>query len=345
MKSPAFLILTIALTAVFSCRQGNTDNYLMTVRGPVPVHEIGQCLSHEHVLVDWIGADSTGYHRWDKDSVISRVLPYFQELNQLGVKSFVDCTPAYLGRDPYILKELSEITGIHILTNTGYYGAVDDRFIPRHAWDETAEELAGRWIVEFEKGIDGSGIKPGFIKIGVREEGSLSELHRKLIRAASLTHKETGLPVKSHTGGDIPAFEQIGILRQEGVSPAAFIWTHAQNGSLEGQIEAARMGAWISLDGVNISSDPEGISGNMDWYVARLSELKNAGVLDQVLISHDAGWYDVGEPGGGGFRHYNDIHLRLIPALVNNGFTEEEIERLLSANPARAFGIRIRTLN
>jgi phosphotriesterase-related protein len=345
MKLTVVSLFAFALPVLLSCRQEPVDDYILTVGGPVPVQETGQWLSHEHVLVDWIGADSTGYHRWDRDSVLSRVLPFFREIEQLGVKCFVDCTPAYLGRDPYLLKTLSGITGIHIITNTGYYGAVDNRFIPGHAWDETADEIAARWILEFENGIDGSGIKPGFVKIGVKEEGSLSDLHQKLVRAAALTHLKTGLPVKSHTGGDIPAFEQIGIFRQEGVSPGAFIWTHAQNGSLEKQIEAARAGAWISLDGVNISSDPESNRGNMDWYAGRLTELKEAGVLDQVLISHDAGWYDVGEPMGGGFRHYNDIHFYLIPELSKNGFTEEEIDRLLSVNPARAFAIRRRTIN
>jgi phosphotriesterase-related protein len=189
--------------------------------------------------------------------------------------------------------------GIHILTNTGYYGAVDNRFIPGYAWEESAEDLSRRWIYEFENGIDGSGVKPGFIKIGVKEQGPLSDLHRKLITAAALTHKETGLPIKSHTGGDIPAFEQLEVIQSEGISPSAFMWTHAQNGSFEKQVEAASAGAWISLDGVNISSSAENTKGNMDWYVNRLTELRSAGVIDQVLISHDAGWYNVGEINGG----------------------------------------------
>jgi phosphotriesterase-related protein len=271
-----------------------------------------------------------------------RVLPFFEEIKQMGVKSFVDCSPAYLGRDPYVLRELSERSGISILTNTGYYGAVDNRFIPPHAWEESASVLATRWINEYNQGIDGSGVKPGFIKIGVREEGALSDLHRKLVMAAAITHRETGLTIKSHTGGDIPAFGQIEILMQEGVSPSAFIWTHAQGGSLEKQIEAATLGAWISLDGVNISGrDGEG-TGNMDWYVERLTLLKNAGVLNRVLVSHDAGWYDAGEPNGGGFRNYADIHRYLIPALMDKGFTVAEIDQLLRMNPAQAFEVRIR---
>lgn len=343
MKSKSIVVFLSLLVTLLSCKEEKlAESFVMTVRGPVSTERTGQWLAHEHVLVDWIGADSTGSHRWDKDSVIMRVLPFMNEISQLGVTIFADCSPAFLGRDPVLLRELSEKSDIHILTNTGYYGAVDNRFIPGFAWEETAEEIAARWTDEYENGIENTGVKPGFIKIGVKEEGSLSDLHRKLITAAAITHKETGLPVKSHTGGDIPAFEQIEVLRQEGVSASAFMWTHAQNGSLEKQIEAAGKGAWISLDGVNISSDADG--GNGKWYAGRLKELKEAGVLGQVLISHDAGWYDAGEVNGGDFRGYSDINSYLIPMLLEEGFTSEEINQLISENPSRAFEIKVRSL-
>jgi predicted metal-dependent phosphotriesterase family hydrolase len=62
------------------------------------------------------------------------------------VKTFFDCTPAYLGRDPLQLRELSEKTGIQILINTGYFGARDNLFIPPSAFDATAEDIARAWI-------------------------------------------------------------------------------------------------------------------------------------------------------------------------------------------------------
>ncbi len=331
----------LAVITLASCRDENADGFVMTVKGPLPSAEMGQTLSHEHVLVDWAGADKTGYHRWDRDSVMDIVLPRLDEISSLGVTGFIDCSPAYLGRDPVLLHELSEKSGIHIITNTGYYGAVDNRFIPEHAYHETAEELAARWTDEFENGIGNSRIKPGFIKIGVKEDTLLSDLHTKLLRAAAITHRKTGLVIKSHTGGDAPAFDQINLLMEEGVSPEAFIWTHAQGGSMEKIIEAARTGVWISLDGVNISSVP-GEGGNMDFYLTRLTEMKEAGLLDRVLISHDAGWYDAGEPGGGGFRSYTDIHRFLIPAMHEKGFTKDDIDLIMTVNPSRAFEIKKR---
>lgn len=313
---------------------------IITVNGPMPPQEMGRTLIHEHIMVDWIGADSTGYHRWNRDAIVERALPYLVELKQYGVSSFIDCTPAYLGRDPYVLKTLSERSGIHILTNTGYYGARENQFIPERLRSATPVQMAEHWIKEYENGIDSSGIRPGFIKISVDNQDILSEIHEKLIRAAALTHLKTGMTIVSHTGTDGPAMAQLKILKEMGVSPKAFVWTHAQNGTMEGYLNAAAEGAWISLDHVNGQSTDG--AGNINWYIETLSELKSKGVLDHVLISHDAGWYTVGETNGGDFRGYTDLFTMLLPKLKANGFSQEDIDLLVKENPAKAYAIQIR---
>jgi phosphotriesterase-related protein len=269
------------------------------------------------------------------------VSPYLEELKSQGVHSFVECTPAYLGRDPILLQQLSEKSGIHILTNTGYYGARGNKFVPVEVFEMNPEELASLWIAEFKNGIEDSGIKPGFIKIGVDPDDTLSQKHRLLIEAAALTHKKTGLVIASHTGPEGPALEQIQVLKDYGVSPSAFIWVHAQRGSLEGIQQAAKMGAWISLDNVNAARDRKpGSRFSTAWYVERLTAMKEADLLDRVLLSHDAGWYRPGEPGGGKFRGFTDIFTTLLPALEEKGFSQEEIRQILDVNPSRAFIIQ-----
>jgi phosphotriesterase-related protein len=51
-----------------------------------------------------------------------------------------------------------------VLTTTGYYGAVNEKFVPKHAYSETAQQLADRWISEWNNGIEGTSIKPGSSK-------------------------------------------------------------------------------------------------------------------------------------------------------------------------------------
>ena len=157
----------------------------------------------------------------------------------------------------------------------------------------------------------------------------------KLIQAAALTHKKTGLTIASHTGPAQPAFEQIEVMKSNRIDPSAFIWVHAQNETSSDQyVKAAREGAWISLDGLR--------ADNIIDYVDKLLRLKKEQALHRVLVSHDAGWYDPGQPDGGPFREYTVLFRKLIPALEQEGFTEADIVQLIVENPANAFAIGVR---
>lgn len=315
---------------------------ILTVNGPVPVKKMGTTLVHEHVLVDFVGADSTGYHRWDKEEAAERILPYILEIREAGVKTFIECTPAFVGRDPELLKLLSKRTGMQFVTNTGYYGARNNLFIPEDFYNSTARQVAEHWIGEFEHGIEQSGIRPGFIKIAVDKSDTLSPEHEKIVTAAAYAHAATGLVIASHTGPDGPAFEQIRIIRSLGVRPSAFIWVHAQRGTLEGNIKAGRLGAWISLDNINLSRDPDKPFG-INWYAERILALKEAGLIHRLLISHDAGWYSPGKEHGGNFRGYTGLFEQLIPLLKEKGCTDEDIEQILVINPGKAFSISMKS--
>jgi len=308
---------------------------IMTVTGPIDPAALGRTLPHEHVMVDFVGAEAVGPERYDRAEVQSVIQPYLDDLVAVGAQSMMECTPAFLGRDPVLLRALSMATGLQMITNTGYYGARNDQHLPRHAFTESADDLAERWIREGREGIGETGIRPGFIKIGV-DPGPLSAIDEKLVRAACRTHRQTGLTIASHTGPATPAFEQLRVLDEEGVDPSAWIWVHAQSeDDTARHVEAARRGAWVEFDGY----EPDQTSA----YVQRLTTLREHGLLDRVLIAHDNGWYSVGEPGGGDVQPYTALFTELLPALRHAGFTAAEIDRLVTANPADAFSIRVRS--
>jgi phosphotriesterase-related protein len=330
----SFLITGLAL---LGCRGLTKLPYVVTVNGPIDTGQLGTALIHEHFLVDFIGADKINFGRWDRKLVVEKVLPYLLEVKQLGVTSIFDCTPAYLGRDVQLLKMLSDASGLHIITNTGYYGAVENKYLPAWAFTESPEQLADRWINEFNDGIEGTSIKPGFIKISVNPDDPLSQVDKKLVVAAALTHKITGLTICSHTGPAPAAFAQLDILEGQGVSPEAFVWVHAQAEKDKLLlVKAAASGAWISLDGLGW--------GDFDKYADSILLMKRKGLLHRVLISHDAGWYKPDEKEGGEFIGYTAIFKELIPRLSALGFTGPETETLLVQNPAAALGIRVRKI-
>lgn len=326
------LLVLVPLILAFSCTKPESNApYFNTVTGALPIDSMGSTLIHEHMLVDFIGADSVSSERWNRDSVVGKVLPYLLDVKRYGVKTIFDCTPSYLAKDPLLLKELSEKSGIWIVTNTGFYGAVAGKYLPEFVSKESVEQLANRWIDEFENGIEGTGIKPGFIKISVNESQPLRDVDAKLIRAAGITHKKTGLKIASHTGTWTTAKQEVAILQEMGIDPSAFVWVHAQaEENFQNYLEAAKLGVWISLDG---------IGWGVEEYFERLLFAKQNEFLNQVLISHDAGWYDPAKAEGGDFVPFTNIFEKLIPALKAEGFTDSDFELLLVENPKRAFGL------
>jgi predicted metal-dependent phosphotriesterase family hydrolase len=318
--------------AEFAARAGAAESAraksVNAVLGPVPAAQLGTTLMHEHILVDFVGADKIAPGRYDADEVVRVALPHLEKIKSLGCRTFLDCTPAYLGRDPALLARLARASGLQIVTNTGFYGAVGNKYLPRFAFGETAKQLAARWEREFRSGIPPGGIRPGFIKIGV-DSGPLSEMHAKLVSAAALTHLATGLAIMAHTGDGVAALAELAVLKRHGAPASAFIWAHAQNEKdTSVHRRAAEAGAWVEFDGIS----EEGLAR----HVKLVLEMKKHRLLDRVLVSQDAGWYHVGEPHGGNFRGYDFLFQGFVPEARKAGLNESEVRQLLVENPRRA---------
>jgi phosphotriesterase-related protein len=166
------------------------------------------------------------------------------------------------------------------------------------------------------------------------DSGPLSEIDRKLIAAAALCHRETGLRIAAHTGDGAAAMDVIRALAGHGAGAEAYVWVHAQNEKNRAvHVDAAKAGAWIEFDGVG----PKTLEG----HVSAVVEMIAAGFIGQLMVSQDSGWYHVGEPGGGQFNGYTYLFETFIPALRARGVTERQVRQLLAENPARALaGVR-----
>lgn len=296
--------------------------FLAALAAPLLAAE-GTILVHEHVMVDFVGADKIAPGRYDPGEVFAAAMPKLEEIKRLGCVRLLECTPQFIGRDPRLMRRLSDASGIDIWINTGIYGAASHKFVPEFARHETAAQLARRWVREAEAGADG--VLPKFIKTGVNK-GPLGELDRKLVRAAAITSRETGLTIASHTGDGAAALEQLEIVDAEQVSLSKFVWVHAQNEQNHAiHQQAARAGAWVEFDGINAK--------RADWHLDCLRFMASEDLLHRTLISQDSGWYRVGEPGGGNYRGYAYIYTDFLPRLEPSW-----IPRLMRQNPVAAFG-------
>jgi phosphotriesterase-related protein len=301
---------------------------IQTVCGPIPADAFGIALPHEHVMVDFIGADRTGPHRWNSDEVFAVMLPYLKAVRAQGIAGFADCTPAYLGRDPRLLRRLAKAADLHILTNTGYY---KEPYLPPHAFRESADQLAARWIREWKEGIEGTGIRPGFIKIAVNP-GPLVPVQRKIVRAAARASRRTGLVIACHTGHGPAAIEILGLLEEEALPLSRFLFVHADaEPERRYHVEAAKAGVWVEYDAVGWKPIAE--------HVKLVTQFLADGLANRLLLSHDAGWYHVGEPHGGSIRPSTSLLAELVPALEKEGLTPAMRHRLLVENPRQAFAV------
>lgn len=303
--------------------------FIQTVRGRIKPSELGMTLIHEHIIVDFIGADKVSKERYDADEVFDVMLPYLEEIKALGVTGFGDCAPMYLARDAQLLARLAEAVDMHIITNTGLY---KEPYLPQYAFQKSADELAQIWIGEMQNGIEGTGIKPGFIKIAVNQ-GNLIPVQQKIVRAAARTSLATGMTIASHTANGIAAMEELDILTEEGLPLNKFIFVHAASESnQEYHFRAAERGAWVEYDGI---SEPQA-SRNIQLIKGMLEK----GYEDNLLLSQDAGWYNVGQPGGGNIRGYTYLVEEFIPLMKNSGISQDTIDKLMIINPAQALRIQ-----
>lgn len=284
----------------------------------------GSILVHEHILVDFIGAEKASRSRYSLAEVVRVARPKLEALKPFGCQRLLEATPNFLGRDPRLLRRLEDATGIELWTNTGIYGAANRGGVPAFARKESALELAKRWIAEWKNGVEGR--KPRFIKTAVNGF-PLDPLDRKLVEASAIASLETGLPIASHTNGGGPAAEaQIEILQRMKCRLDKFVWVHAQGEKDHAFHErAARAGVWVELDGIRENS--------ADWHRDCVLFMRKQGLLRRTLISQDSGWYRVGEPGGGHYRGYTFLYTNFLPMLPR-----EIWARLLVENPRRAFG-------
>jgi len=320
------------------------DKFFMTVLGPQPSSNMGVTLSHEHLFADLrpYSEQIKSPLSLNQNEVMAIVLPHLNEVKNLGFKTFIDCTAVGMGRNPSLLKELSKATGMNIVTTTGAYLSADLQFKPDYFDRMSADELGEKWVGEWQHGIDGTGIKPGMIKIGVAG-GALSNDEKKLLKAAILTHKKSGMVIGCHVGpwrdvkpgfNGASALEQIKLLTDAGVSTKRWIWIHAQN-EVDFQIhqQVLAQGAWVSYDGYR----PE----QTQLYLDLITRVKKEGHLKNLLVSQDAGWYTAAEPNGGKFNSFAPLKNHLMKALVDQGFTSDDLAQIFVHNPAEAFQIKI----
>jgi phosphotriesterase-related protein len=285
-------------------------------------------LAHEHVFVDLRTWDQEGYAQANAEDVISLMAPELEAAKAVGVTAIVECSAVGVGRRADILKAVSEATGFPLVVPTGIYR---EPWVPDWAHAAREEELREWMTRELTGEIEGSGVQAGWIKLSAGDDGQ-TETETKILRAAAGAGAATNTIIGSHTIQGHVVRDQLDIIEEAGYTPERFIWIHAQiEPDFELNLEMARRGAWIEYDAVG------GEDSDDDFYIERIQRMLDAGFGEQVLLSHDRGWYDPAQPGGGMPRPFTYISEQFLPKLRTTSMDEETIHQLTHVNPFRAF--------
>jgi phosphotriesterase-related protein len=255
-------------------REGRTSSTIETVLGPVDPGLVGLALAHEHLFVDLLGPAHPGYGRVDWGSVTATCVQRLAELREVGVDLLLDCTPIGIGRNVRLLREVSQRTGVGVACATGIYKG----FVPPELADATAGRLAELFIEELTTGIDGTEVRAGFIKLATTEHGPTAR-ERDVHRAGAIAGAATGSSIVLHSPQVETTRTILAALEGEGFDPARLVWAHAQDSTVEANLELASRGVTISLDAIGVGDDAEALD--------RIERLVGAGHEDRVLVSTD----------------------------------------------------------
>lgn len=303
---------------------------LHTLTGPISAGDLGLILPHEHIFVDLRGPSALNYAQADVEEVIDLMKPHLEAAWEAGVTGFIDCTPPGVGRNISILRRVAGITPIHIVTPTGIYR---EAYTPAEMRNLDAEALADIWIGELLQGIEGTTVQAGFIKIAMSDNGP-TDLEIRNLEAAAKASQATGAVIASHTPNGRIMQAELGVLEEAALNLERFIWVHADaEPNTAYHLEAAKRGAYVEIDA--IGARPE-LTGQLEYTIT----LIEAGYSDRILLSHDAGWYEPGQPGGhpsGGVRGFTALTNEFLPCLLRRGVGADIIEQITVKNPFQAF--------
>jgi phosphotriesterase-related protein len=338
---------------------------VQTVRGPVPVDDLGIALSHEHLLNDvsswWRRSDSDGLDPDEfADAPISEALlwdlrqdPFGNRANlalddedvacdelgrfsALGGRTVIETTGWGIGRDLAGLRRVSERTGVHIVAGTGYYLEASH---PVDVLDLGPDGVTERILADLREGEDG--VRPGIIgEIGVSADFTPAE--QVSLRGALAAQAETGLPVQVHLPGWFRlATTVLDLVDSVGADPARVVLCHMgpSGDDLAYQRSVIDRGAWVQYDmlGMEVYYADQGVQCPSDEQnAARLVRLVELGHGDRLLLSQDIFVKSLlRRHGGPGYAH---ILQYFAPRLRRHGLDQAQVLSLMTDNPRRLFG-------
>jgi phosphotriesterase-related protein len=311
-----------------------------TTGGPVDIEELGLTLIHEHFRA----MDEAGRfqfpHLYDEQEEWDAAIADANAVRQHGVKTVVEPSALFLNRDAAFSKRVADETGLQVVLATGVYTY---EHLPQFLANRDEDGVAAIFLHEIEHGIQGTPIKPAFLKCAADAQGvnpNVEKIHRAVARAS----KESGLPIMAHSHpASGTGLEQMRIFGEEGVDPATVQVAHTGDTDDLDYIERLlETGCWIGMDryGLDLFLPTEQRN-------ATVLALLERGYADRMFLSQDycstIDWFprEVQQ-----YLKDNEVpdwsmtflFDRVIPELKERGMSDDDLNQMMVENPKRWLG-------
>jgi len=313
-----------------------------TVQGTVDTAELGITLIHEHVRFRDEAVAENWPGRYDDEAEMAAAVEAVNAAAGHGVRTIVDPTAMFGGRDVRFMKRVADQTGVNIAFCTGIY-TYD--YLPHYFENRDEDAMAQHFVEDIEQGTQGTDMKASFLKCAADEAGvtpNVEKVHRACARASV----QTGAPIMAHS---MPAVgtgpRQVEIFLEEGVAPEKIQIAHCgDSADVEYTEGLLAQGVYVGLDRYGLD-----MFLPMDQRNAVTAELLRRGHAERLLISQDycatIDWFppEVQEQMFGSPMIHNWsftlVFEEVVPWLREQGVMDDTVfETVFAHNPARWLG-------
>ncbi len=316
---------------------------VQTIRGPIDTGLLGRVLIHEHVFL--MDMEYTFNYRPDffQDETITQAAAKLNALKAAGIDTIIDLTVLGLGRHMPSLAKVAQLTDLNMIVSTGAYTFRDVpapfSFYGPGLLCDAPEPMVDHFVRDIVEGISGTGIKAGELKCAIDMPGLTPGVER-VMRAVARTHVITGTPVTVHTAPQAETGLIVQrVLAEEGVNLEDVVVGHCGDSTdIDYLMKLADKGSILGMDrfGVNFTM-------TMQDRVNTIVAMVKRGYADQLALSHDCTcWSDFFpriELYAKAMPQHNYLHIShdVIPALLEGGVTQAQIDRMFIDTPRRHF--------
>lgn len=313
-----------------------------TVTGSIDSSEMGRVLAHEHLFVLGEEYRQNYADTWDEDAKVAEAVAELAPLTELGIGTILDPTVLGLGRYLPRVQRVAEQVDVNIVVATGLYTYNEIPFQFHYTGPgllfDVPEPLTELFLKDLREGIADTGVRAAFLKCAIEEQGLTPGVER-VMRAVGAASSESGAPVTVHTNPHTQSgLVAQRVLTEEGVDLGKVVIGHSGDSTdLDYLCKLADAGSYLGMDRFGLD-----VLLPFEQRVATVLELVRRGYAERMVLAHDAAcfidWFDP-EAKRQVVPRWNFRHISedVIPALLEGGASEDDIDTMLVKNPRAYF--------